>query len=307
MAELDNSLRMEDRWEELLQKFRERLIVDEGLAENTVSSYCSDLKNFFGFIREQELQPEEVDMFVITDFLEYCRRGEYAPRTVSRRLSTLHKFFSFLTSTDCMSGNPVEKMDRPGKGENFPNYLSEQEVRSLLDEPDCDSSAGLRDRALLEAMYGAGLRVSEAVELEANGVDWERGELSVIGKGDKQRIVPIGREALKWLKRYGREIRNTWTTSGGSEYFFLTRKGTQITRQQIWQIVKKYAQQANLTEVTPHTLRHSFATHMLAGGADLRSLQKMLGHSDVGTTADIYVHLRDEVRNSHRDYHPRGR
>lgn len=293
-------------WSALLKKFREQLIVDEGLAENTVKSYLSDLRDFCDFAREQNLIPSDVDTFVLTDYLEYCRRGEFSGRTVSRRLASLNKFFGFLNTRGTVAGNPMEKLDRPGESESFPDYLDEEEVGSLLGAPETDVDSGLRDRALLEVLYGAGLRASEVVDLKANAIDWERGELKVTGKGQKQRVVPIGREALKWLRQFGREVRNEWSRGRGSNYFFIDDRGEKLNRQKVWNIVKNHAVKAGLDEVSPHTLRHSFATHMLARGADLRSLQKMLGHSDVGTTADIYVHLRDEIRDSHRDFHPRG-
>jgi len=295
-------------WGRYLDLFRQQLLVSEGLAENTVNSYCSDLSHFLDFVRTKSIAPSEVDVYVLTDYLELCRSGEYAGRTISRRLATLNRFFSFLKEKEVVDSNPLEKLDRPRQQDQFPDYLDEKEVEQLLDAPEVEEPGPeVRDRALLESLYGAGLRVSEAAGLKSENIDWERGELRVTGKGDKQRLVPLGRQALKWLRKYFREVRKDWDPRGTVNEVFINADGDPVSRQQIWQIVKKYAARAGLNDVSPHTLRHSFATHMLARGADLRSLQKMLGHSDLRTTADIYVHLRDEVREAHEVFHPRGR
>ncbi len=302
-----NSIDQDMEWGHFLDLFRRQLMVSEGLAQNTVNSYCSDLSHFIDFVRTKALSPAEVDIYVLTDYLESCRGGEYSPRTISRRLATLNRFFAFLKKNQKIDANPVEKLERPQDKRQFPNYLDEEEVKQLLTAPRSDEDdVELRDRALLETLYGAGLRASEAAELCNENVDCERGEIRVTGKGDKQRLVPLGRQALNWLQEYFDKVRKQWDPAGKSNRVFITPEAKALTRQQIWQVVKKYAARVGLTDVSPHTLRDSFATHMLTRGADLRSLQKMLGHSDLRTTADIYVHLREEVREAHEVFHPRG-
>lgn len=300
-----SSVEWQTDWDFAIDSFRQKLIVEEGLAENTVNSYCSDIDNFKQFTAQTGILPHQVEQQQLAEYLKLCRRGEYSSRTISRRFSSLNRFFSFLEKTG-KTKNPLLKLDRPRCREFFPDYLDEGEVKQLLEAIDCETDRGIRDRALLEMIYGCGLRASEAAGLQATAIDWERGELRVRGKGNKQRLVPIGREALDWAERYALNVRPSWISSSGSKFFFITERGLKLSRQKIWYIVKQTALQAGLTDVSPHTLRHSFATHMLSRGADLRSLQDMLGHTDVKTTADIYIHLRDEVKTAHATFHPRG-
>lgn len=285
--------------------FKNKLLIEEGLAQNTVDSYLQDINDFLEFCGWKEIDKfSEVDIFLLTDYLEECQKREYSSETISRRLSTLNRFFSYLKNENFIDSNPVEKVDSPRGRNKYPDYLSESEVEQLLAAPDTEKPGGLLERALLEILYGCGLRASEVAKLKGENIDWERKEILIEGKGSKQRIVPLGREALKWLKKYTLEIK----TGGSRENeFFVGLNGKPITRQKVWKVVKKNAGRADLNDVSPHTLRHSFATHMLSAGADLRSLQEMLGHSDVGTTANIYVHLRDEVSSAHGDFHPRGK
>ncbi len=294
-----------DHWRNEILSFKNRVLVEEGLASNTVESYLQDIKDFLKFCFEQQIDNfREVDIFIITDYLEVCRNREYAPGTISRRLATLNRFFRHLKKEEAIDSNPVELVDRPRNRDKYPDYLSEEEVEQLLKEPSVENSGGLLERTVLELLYGCGLRASELVNLKGENIDWERGEIRVEGKGSKQRIVPAGRQALKWLRKYAEEFEPAPGSRQGD--FFITATGNSLSRQKVWEIVKKNARKAGLNDVSPHTLRHSFATHMLSRGADLRSLQEMLGHSDVGTTADIYVHLRDEVSSAHANFHPRG-
>lgn len=291
-------------WRAEVMSFKHRVLVEEGLAQNTVESYLQDIKDFLAFCLAREVDDlGDVDIFLITDYLEICRGREYAPGTISRRLATLNRFFQHLKREGIVGSNPVEMVDRPREGDKYPDYLSEEEVESLLAAPDVEEPEGLLERTVLELLYGCGLRASELANLKGENLDWERGEIRVEGKGSKQRIVPVGRQALRWLRKYAEEFE---PSPGGAGEFFVNQNGNSLSRQKVWEIVKKNARQANLHDVSPHTLRHSFATHMLSRGADLRSLQEMLGHSDVGTTADIYVHLRDEVSSAHANFHPRG-
>jgi len=292
-------------WLDLLQEFKNRLFVDEGLSENTINAYISDIRDFLTFLFRTQNRLLETGSSLLTDYLENCH-SRYAPRTISRRVASLNRFFSFLKKAGYLENNPVQLLDRPSGGRKFPDYLDEDEVEELLNAPDTQTEMGTRDRALLELLYAAGLRVSEAVGLKSNNISWERGELRIEGKGSKQRIVPVGKTALNWMRRYANGWRHRYDQGGSCKYFFVNKKGRQISRQKVWEIIKKQSSAAGLTDVSPHTLRHTFATHMLSRGADLRSLQEMLGHSDVATTAGIYVHLRDEVRKAHGDFHPRG-
>ncbi len=296
-----------DPWDAHLESFRTHLLVQEGLAESTVRSYGRDLDDFMGFCRREGVRdPSGVDAFLLTDYLQDCHARDYAQSTLTRRRSSLNRLFRYLVRQGVVSDNPVEQLESPRPRRGYPDYLDEEEVRRLLGQPDVDTRVGLRNRVVLEVLYGAGLRVSELVTLRGDHVDWERDEIRVTGKGNKQRMVPLGREALHWMRRYAREVREQFDSEGRCPYFLVTREGRRMTRQRVWSIVRESARSAGLNDVSPHTLRHSFATHLMNRGGDLRSIQKMLGHEDVGTTADFYLHLGEDLRRSHEEYHPRG-
>ncbi|MFB6345336.1 MAG: site-specific tyrosine recombinase/integron integrase [bacterium] len=296
-----------EMWIEYLDEFRTRIFVHENFSETTVESYLSDLTDFCLYCtNEQLLKPSAVDSFVITDYLEYCRGQELSDATISRRLSALKRFFAYLKEDERVDANPLEKFGNPRKKSNYPDYLSESEVKQLLDQPDRDTPAGVRNRTILEVLYGTGLRVSELVNLTTDNVSLNQRTIRVTGKGNKERIVPLGDTAAEWLKKYYDDYRVEKDPAGSVEEVFLQASGDPISRQRVWEIVKECADKANLNDVSPHTLRHTFATHLLRNGADIRSIQKMLGHTDVGTTADFYLHMRDEVKNEHEDFHPRG-
>lgn len=294
-------------WRDRLDEFHTHLYVRENFSDETVRSYLSDLVDFCLFCGEEQLTaPAEIDSFVITDYLEYCRSRQYADSTISRRISALGHFFSVMKKEGQVETNPLEKFENPRDRSTYPDYLDETDVEELLDQPDVETDTGIRDRALLEVLYGTGVRVSELVSLTTDNVLHDRRTLRVTGKGRKERMVPLGRKAFNWLERYYETYRSDRDPEGRDDAVFLQQKGGAMSRTRAWQIVKKYARMAGLNDVSPHTLRHSFATHLLQNGADLRSIQKMLGHSDVGTTADFYLHMKDEVQDAHRDYHPRG-
>jgi len=303
----ENTTDTRETWREYTDRFEQFLLVTEGLSENTVQAYRADVEDFVRFcVGEGIPNAREVDEFTMTDYLESCRARELSQRTVQRRLSTLNKLWSFLVRNDEASANPLESMDRPSKRHTLANFLEVGEVDRLLDAPDTTTPEGLRDRAVLECLYGAGLRVSELVSLTGDRINWEREELRITGKGQKQRIVPIGREAIRWMKKYADEYRREADPRNRSPEFFVNQRGEPLNRQRIWSIVKERSKEVGLSEVSPHTLRHSFATHLLEGGADLRILQELLGHSDVSTTADTYLHLGKQVKSAHESYHPRG-
>ncbi len=298
---------LKQRWDEEIQEFVNHLNAVEGLSSSTVRSYRRDVEDFAQFCREADrLGPADPDTYTLTDYLEECQNRRYSRSTLTRRISALNRFYAHLRRREKRTDNPVSSLDRPGSGGKLSHYLREEEVETLLDQPDTDTPRGVRDRALLETLYGAGLRASELTNLTGDDVDWERGELRVRGKGKKQRIVPLGRRARRWMRRYLEEYRELRDPDGDEDAFFVGRGNNPLSRGRLWSLVVRYAREAGLPGVSPHTLRHSFATHLLANGADLRSLQEMLGHSDVSTTADIYVHVSEQVKRSHEQYHPRG-
>lgn len=306
-GESDDPGAEDDPWNAHREALRTHLLVQEGLAESTVRSYCRDLDDFADFCREEGVRdPARVDAFLLTDYLQDCHARGYAESSLARRRSSLNRLFRHLVRRGDVPANPVDRLEAPRLRRGYPDYLDEEEVRRLLEQPEVETRVGVRNRVILEVLYGAGLRVSELVTLRGDHVDWEREEVRVTGKGDKQRVVPLGREALHWMRRYAREVRGEFDPQGRCPYFLVSRRGEQLTRQRVWAVVRKTAGDADLNDVSPHTLRHSFATHLMNRGADLRSIQTMLGHEDVGTTADFYLHLGEEVRRSHEEYHPRG-
>lgn len=296
-----------DHWDQAIDTFINHVLVHEGLSENTLESYVYDLKSFVNFcVNESVFQPESVDSFLLTDYLESCKKQGYKPATITRRISSLKKFFQFLNNEERIGINPAQHLEHPKQKQVFPDYLTESEIEQLLNKPDTSRPKGIRDRAILEVLYGAGLRVSELINLRGDKIHWERGELSIIGKGNKQRIVPLGKQALEWMKKYSTDYRQTKDARVESPQFFVQKFGQKLTREMVWKLVKNYSRQCGINDVSPHTLRHSFATHLLSNGADLRSIQKMLGHSQLGTTADFYIHLKNELNEAHQEFHPRG-
>ncbi|MFH1091626.1 MAG: site-specific tyrosine recombinase XerD, partial [Pseudomonadota bacterium] len=239
-------------------------------------------------------------------FLELSQAG-VGPRSRARVLSALKSFYRFLVKEGLMSENPASTVESPRHARYLPQTLSLDEVESLLSAPDVSTPGGLRDRAMLEVLYATGLRVSELISLQLGQVNLEAGYLRTLGKGSKERLVPLGDEAKVWVGRYLAEARNRWLRKKPSPYLFLSRRGTRLSRQYFWRQVRDYTLRADITKrVSPHTLRHSFATHLLARGADLRSVQMMLGHADISTT-EIYTHVaRERLKKLHHDHHPRG-
>lgn len=296
-----------DQWDQWMDSYHTQLLVQENLAPTTAESYLSDISDFVRYCRRESIpDPTHVDSFVVTDYLSACRKRELSDSSVSRRISSLKKFFQHMKKKGPIESNPVEKIEKPGQKGTFPDYLGNEEGRVLVEEPDVTTKKGIRDRAILEILYGCGLRVSELTDLKLSDVHWDRNELQVTGKGDKERIVPLGREAKKWTEQYIENYRRTVTDNQSTEELFLGRTGNPLSRERVWQIVKESARKAGINDVSPHSLRHTFATHLLKNGADIRSIQKMLGHADLGTTADYYLHLKDRLREAHEQYHPRG-
>ncbi len=291
----------------LLDQFLSYLRIERGLSENTVSSYSSDLIKFFKYLDKTRLMPVQVNREDIANYSGSLKKtNSFSERTIARNLSAIKMFYRFLITEGRLTENPARLLDPIKLPHRLPGTLSHDEVDSLLSVPDNTTSLGQRDCAMLELLYATGLRVSELVGLHLNNVNLDPGYIRTIGKGSKERIIPMGdkaREAIKIYLTYGRQdlIRGT-----NVAYLFLNSRGSSMSRQGFWKIIKKYGIMAGITKkITPHSLRHSFATHLLEGGADLRSVQIMLGHSDISTT-QIYTHVsRERLIQIHEKYHPR--
>lgn len=292
-----------------LQTYFDYLKLEKGAARHTITAYQFDLRRYVDYLaarqKESGSSVEEKD---VTEFLEQLQRYGLSSRSVARTLSALRGFHRFLVSEDLAPNDPTELLRSPKKQRSLPTVLSIQEIDSILKQPDTSTPLGIRDRAILEVLYATGMRVSELVNLKRSGVLLNEEVIIVFGKGSKERLVPIGRSAIEWLERYLKHIRTRLARPGKSQdYVFLNNRGSHLTRASVWNFVTRYARAAGITkEVHPHTFRHSFATHLLEGGADLRAVQEMLGHSDISTT-QIYTHLdREYLKEVHRTFHPRG-
>ncbi len=273
----------------------------------TVEAYSRDLGSFAAFARRSGVDdPGETGPHHVLLWLKGLKQDGLSPRTANRRLSALRGFFRFLIEEEGLENSPLTLISNPKIGLDIPKVLTVEEMEELLSMPDTSTPRGLRDRAMLELGYGCGLRASELVSLTLPAVSGQE-FLRVTGKGDAERVIPLGAEAEHWVERYVKEARPALLGRHSSNYLFVGRKGKPLSRQRLWQLIKTYAVSAGLEEsVSPHTLRHSFATHLLQGGADLRVVQMLLGHKNI-TTTQIYTHLDlTHLRKVHRMYHPRG-
>jgi len=289
----------------LLDQFMGQLKVEKGLAKNTIESYNRDLISFFSFLRKRRITPLTVSQENLISFIEE-KRAQVSARSLARCLVSLRMFYRFLVSEGKVSINPARLLGIPKLYQHLPHVLNRDEVETLLTEPDQNTPIGSRDRAMFELLYATGLRVSELIGLKMSDMNLEAGYIRTIGKGSKERIIPMGSKAIDSLKQYTVDARASLMKKGTSPYVFLNTRGGKLTRQGFWKILKKRALKAGITKtITPHTLRHSFATHLLEGGADLRSVQVMLGHADISTT-QIYTHVaRERLKEVHEKYHPR--
>ena len=292
----------------LVDSYLHYLVVEKGLSRNTIESYGRDLRVFLDFVEGRGIRSfREVTRGDVLAFLKELQGRGLSVRSVSRALISLRGLFRFLLLEGHLEEDPVEEMEIPRPPRSLPHVLSLQEVERILEAPDPGTPLGVRDRAMLELLYATGMRVSELAGLAPEGVDIQVGFVRVKGKGDKERVIPIGEVARERLDIYLREGRPRLLKGRESPYLFVNRQGRGLSRQGIWKLIKRYALQAGvLTPITPHTLRHSFATHLLERGADLRFVQVMLGHADIGTT-QIYTHLNQEyLRKIYQQYHPRA-
>ncbi|MBI5589072.1 MAG: site-specific tyrosine recombinase XerD [Deltaproteobacteria bacterium] len=294
--------------ERLGDQYLNYLLIEKGLSANTLDSYKGDLKRFADFLETVGIQSLcEVDSPVILKHLIGLRDSGMGPRSRARHLVTLRGFFKYLMQEKILEQNPARRLDLPKSGLKLPDVLSVQEISQLLSMPNSHKPAGIRNAAMLELMYAAGLRVSELVTVKIQDVNLDGCCVRVFGKGAKERMVPFGQPARQKIDFYVTTARPLLLCPHTSPFLFLARAGKPMTRQGFWKILKQYAQAAGIPKpITPHSLRHSFASHLLEGGADLRSVQIMLGHVDISTT-QIYTHVaRDHLKRMHEKYHPRG-
>lgn len=290
-----------------MAQFIDTLWVEQGLADNTVSAYRADLLQLAHWLCQQEKTFVRCGRDDLLNYLAMRMRSGVMPRTTARLLSTLRRFYHYLLREGHLVVDPTVQIDSPKLGRALPTSLTEADVEALLKAPSTQEILGLRDRVMLELLYACGLRVSELVGLQVNQVNLRQGVVRLSGKGNKERLVPLGEECAVWLEKYLSTGRLALLNQTHSNDLFVTQRGGSMTRQAFWYLIKRYARIANISKlVSPHTLRHAFATHLLNHGADLRVLQMLLGHSDISTT-QIYTHVaRERLKSIHEKHHPRG-
>jgi len=293
--------------QKIIDDFIDHLWLEDGLSKNTLNSYRFDLIIFDSWLGEQKkIAMMDVSELEIQEFLAF-KFPSSKSRSISRLLATLRRFFRYQLREKNIQRDPTLKIQTPKIPKSLPKSLSEEEVESLLDAPNLDSSSGLRDRSMLELLYACGLRVTELVDIQLTEVILSDGVIRVTGKGSKTRLVPMGEEAVDWIKKYIAEARGDILRKKTSKFLFVTNRGGAMTRQAFWYVIKKYAVIANINKpMSPHILRHAFATHLINHGADLRVVQMLLGHTDISTT-QIYTHVaRERLKKIHQEHHPRG-
>ena len=282
--------------------------IERGLSDNTIFAYRQDLMDFLAFLKKEGLNSWPTKAVDIDAFLAEQRDLNKATSSISRMISSLRKFYQWLVRQNIQKINPMLEIDSPKKEHRLPVALSVDEVTKLLDQPDVTKKLGIRDRALLETLYATGIRVSELINLKFSDLHEELKLLKVLGKGSKERLIPISDVAISWIKSYQEKVRDPLLLKSGkyTDTIFLNNRGGALTRQAVWQIIKRYCQMAGIKKnVTPHTLRHTFATHLLENGADLRVVQEILGHSDISTT-QIYTNLSQQhILQVYAKTHPR--
>ena len=293
-------------WERVLQRYLESLLLERGLSPRTVQAYGSDIRRLCADLEGRRQDPLQADQDAVSGHLRRLRRQGLAPRSIARALVSMRAFYDHLVESGERSDNPAVNLSPPRLWRQLPRVLSESDVESLLSTPDPAEGLGLRDKAMLELLYATGMRVSELVELELGQLRLDFGFVLVRGKGDKERVVPVGEQAEGWLGRYLDQVRPA-LARGRHQRVFVNRFGKPFSRQVFWKKLRQYCRQAGIETVSPHVIRHSFATHLLEHGADLRSVQMMLGHADISTT-QIYTHIHARrLRGLYDRYHPRSR
>ncbi len=289
-----------------LDTFIDHLWLEDGLSKNTLESYRADLSQFSAWLAKQKIALLAADQANIQQYLA-VKFPQSKPRSIGRLVASLRRFYRYCLREHLIEEDPTLQIESPKLPRSLPKSLNEQEVEDLLNAPDINQPIGLRDRAMLELLYASGLRVSELVSIQVNEVSTQDGVVRVTGKGSKTRLVPMGEEAADWIVRYLKYSRPEILQKKMSDALFVTTRAGAMTRQAFWYLIKRYAVQAGIDKpMSPHVLRHAFATHLLNHGADLRVVQMLLGHSDISTT-QIYTHVaRERLKNLHSVHHPRG-
>lgn len=296
-----------NEYEDILNDFCDYLKIDKRYSDLTVESYRTEIKGYLDFFKEKNIKVKNIKNSDIKDYLAYIKKGETSERTLAHNVSVIRTFYKFLLTLKIIERNPTEFLELPKLRKKLPTVLSKEEVEKLLDI-DLTDCYSYRNKAMLELLYSTGLRVSELVNLELSNIDLENCTLKTIGKGNKERIIPISDYALYYVEKYINEYRGSMLKKGVNNYVFINNHGNVMTRQGFFKIIKKLAVEKNIkTPISPHTLRHSFATHLLDYGADLRSIQEMLGHSNLSTT-QIYTHVSSEhLKDNYNSSHPHSK
>lgn len=285
-----------------VDEFINYILIEKGLSKNTAIAYRTDLNTYLKFLEEKKINYETITHLEITDFLWYLKTSDFKPRSIYRMIESIRQFYKFLIAENFIKTDPTIYLTAPKVPIILPDMLTNEEVTKLLNSVSENDNLSIRNRAMLELLYATGLRVSELISLKFSNINIEECFVKIFGKGNKERLIPFGQKAQLYLKRYLRIRKNT-----KSEFIFLTRLNKPISRIEFWRQLKQIAIKAGIMKnITPHTLRHSFATHLLTGGADIRFVQEMLGHSSISTT-QIYTHISQErLKEQHKKFHPRG-
>ena len=293
--------------EEIVDRFLDAIWMERGLSANTLGAYRADLMTLGRRLSERDIRIERAEKADLLEFIAGRVEGGAKPRSTARQLSSFRGFFQYIMREGLRDNDPTADIAMPRIGRSLPKTLTEDEVDALLQAPNTEEPLGHRDRAMLELLYATGLRVSELISLKQSQVNFNQGVLRIIGKGDRERLIPLGEESQRWLHDFIDGPRMEILLERQTEYLFPTRRGNCMTRQAFWHIIKRYAYKAGIgKKLSPHSLRHAFATHLLNRGADLRVVQLLLGHSDLSTT-QIYTHVaRERLKDLHGEHHPRG-
>lgn len=292
-----------------LKEYLAYLKLEKNLSENTLSSYKNDISALKSYLQDINISdPSEITSQNIISFFKALKNIGLSTTSTARYFSSLKGFFSYLSRNNYIKSNPMDKISAPKLSKKLPSVLNVNEVETILSKPDVNDKLGLRDKAILELLYACGTRVSELTNLKISDLFFHEEVIRVFGKGSKERLIPVGSSAIEWVENYLKKSRPLLAKKMKSEnYVFLNLRGTKLSRMGVWKIIDYYVKEAGIKkDVHPHTFRHSFATHLLEGGADLRAVQEMLGHADISTT-QIYTHIdRDYIKQIHKQYHPRG-
>ena len=293
--------------EEIVTAFFYVLKLEQGLSDNTISGYISDVNQFLRYLEESNQRLTSVDEVIIQNFLNEIRIKKIKTKSVARKISSIKQFYLFLQKEKYIQSNPFDLITQPKTRGNVPKPLSEEQIEQLLNSPDEADSIGFRDKTMFELMYATGMRVSEIVDLQLMQLNLNQGTVRILGKGSKERLVPIGEYAADYLLEYLKFHRSGLLKNKKSNFVFLSNRGQNMTRQTFWHSVKKYAKKCGIHPLpSPHMLRHSFATHLLNNGADLRVVQMLLGHSNISTTQIYTLVAKEKLKKIHHEHHPRG-